>query len=173
MGAVFWNADNWTQVAGPVSCTEDSTCGGTSKCLMAPVSGGQQACDGGADCTCYAPQTCTSSGSCTNGTLCENADGVANGGSDNGNTVDCSSETCYCQSQAIYGGVCGPTNPGWVQAASAVSDPGGASWPAGFKDGCPLSYSYQYDDPSSNWDCANTATGLNSYRLIFCGAAAK
>lgn len=167
MGALWWNADNFVPSPLPPPappCTTDTDCGAPNKCMAGgPVNGGLKACeDGDPVCGCYAPVTCTSSDTCTNGTVCENSAGAACG----------ASETCYCQSQAIYGGVCGPINPGWRQAAGIVAD-GGASWPQGFKDGCPLSYSYQYDDPSSNWDCTNTATGLNSYRLILCGAAAK
>ena len=106
---------------------------------------------------------CSSSATCTNGTLCENSDGQTCGPSD----------TCYCQSQAIYGGICGPTNPGWLAKASSITNAAGATWPQSFKDGCPLAYSYQYDDPSSNWDCTNTQTGLNDYRVVFCGSAGR
>ena len=95
-------------------------------------------------------------------TLCENSDGQTCGPSD----------TCY-QSQAIYGGICGPTNPGWLAKASSITNAAGATWLQSFKDGCPLAYSYQYDDPSSNWDCTNTQTGLNDYRVVFCGSAGR
>jgi len=170
MGALWWNADNFVPSPLPPldpPCTTDGDCGGLNKCMAGgPVNGGLKACeDGDPVCGCYQPVNCSSSASCTNGTLCENSDGVQ--------SADCATtEACFCQSQAIYGGVCGPTNPGWRQATGIVAE-GGASWPQGFKHGCPLAYSYQYDDPSSNWDCTNSATGLNNYRLIFCGAAAK
>lgn len=169
MGALWWNADNFVPSPGPPldpPCTTDADCGAPNKCLSGPVNGGLQACPGGgAVCGCWAPTNCASSASCTNGTVCENSDGVES-------AACASTESCFCQSQAIYGGVCGPTNPGWMQATSIVAG-GGASWPQSFKDGCPLAYSYQYDDPSSNWDCTNSATGLNNYRLVFCGGAAK
>lgn len=167
MGVLWWNADNWTPAPAPTlnpACTTDADCGSPNRCLTGPVSGGLQECPGGgAVCGCYVPQTCSSSATCTNGTLCENSDGQTCGPSD----------TCYCQSQAIYGGICGPTNPGWLAKASSITNAAGATWPQSFKDGCPLAYSYQYDDPSSNWDCTNTQTGLNDYRVVFCGSAGR
>ena len=167
MGLLWWNADNWIPAPAPSlgpSCTGDADCGAPNKCLMGPVSGGLQQCPGGeAVCECYSPRTCSSSATCSNGTSCLNSAGN-----------DCGpSDVCYCESQAIYGGICGPSNPGWLAAASSITNAAGATWLQSFKDGCPLAYAYQYDDPSSNWDCTNTETGLNDYRVVFCGSAGR
>jgi hypothetical protein len=93
---------------------------------------------------------------------------VPDGKPDGQSVVDCTTETCYCGPQGVYSGACGPTNPAWHQAAESISEQG-ASWPHAFKNRCPVAYSYQFDDPSSNWSCPNPAQGLNKYRVVFCG----
>jgi hypothetical protein len=167
-GDLWWNAANWTESAPAQSCTQDSDCSGSEKCLTGPVHAGLKQCPPDDEsCTCWSPKTCTAA-TCPGANQCLNADGVPDGGDDGGTTVDCSTETCYCGPQGIYSGACGPTNPAWQQAVAALTD-GAARWPQRFKAACPVAYSYQFDDPSSNWSCTNPAQGLNAYRVTFCG----
>jgi hypothetical protein len=193
LGDLWWNAANWTHAAPtptpaptptgspvgtptptaiptpsqtPVACTADGDCLSGQKCLTDPSHGGQEACPPGQSCTCWNPQPCVAA-SCPGPNQCLNQDGVADGQMDGQNVVDCTTETCYCSPQAIYSGACGPSNAKWLQAARQLRSPG-ARWPHSFKESCPVAYSYQFDDPSSNWSCENGG-GLNGYRVIFCG----
>ena len=188
MGDLWWNAANWTHDApptptptgspgptptpgptpSPVACTGDGECASGQKCLTADIHGGLEQCPPGTGCTCWYPKTCTAA-TCPGANQCLNVDGVPDGKSDGGNVVDCTTETCYCGPQGIYSGTCGATNPKWLQAARKISEPG-AEWPRGFKQSCPVAYSFQFDDPSSNWSCTNYG-GLNDYRVVFCGEA--
>ena len=169
-GNLWWNAANWI-AAGP-SCTQDSGCSSNQKCLAAPVRGGAAQCTTAGGCACYNPQPCSSArGSndgCPGPNQCLNKDGVPDGMMDGGTMVNCNAVTCYCGPQGVYSGVCGPTNPTWNTAASAVGN-GQGSWPSIFKTACPVAYSYQFDDPSSNWSCPNTVDQLVGYYVQFCG----
>ena len=130
-----------------------------------PTLGGARQCpDGSLTCTCYSPKPCGTTGSgandgCPGPRQCLNSKGVPNGT----DSVDCNSETCYCGPQGIFSGACGPTNPAWNTAAGNVGN-----WTNVFKAACPVAYSYQYDDPSSNWSCPNPADDLINYRVDFC-----
>ena len=146
------------------TCAVDADCSGTQKCLQKPAvaNGGLQQCPSGG-CTCWEPQKCTASSQCAPG-RCLNSVGQE--------SSDCSmpSEECYCAPQGLYSGTCGATNAKWLQAGRKISVPG-ARWPHTTKARCPLAYSFQFDDPSSNWTCPNPATDLNDYRVVFCGGA--
>ncbi|MEW6268482.1 MAG: thaumatin family protein [Thermodesulfobacteriota bacterium] len=173
MGNLWWNAENWTAAASPPQCSTDADCGGSNKCLQGPATlGGLRQCPDGDTCTCWSPNPCTSNADCAQPNTCLDANGVPDGEPDGSGVVDCTTETCYCGPQAIYSGVCGATNQGWLDAAAALTD-GEARWPQGFKETCPIAYSYQYDDPSSNWSCTNGGQGLNDYRVILCGSAGR
>ena len=162
-GNLWWNAANWSQVMAPVMCSDDDGCTGDQKCLEAPTMGGARQCSG-SDCTCYESKPCGTGDSgandgCPGPDQCLNSVGVPNGTSD----VECADVTCYCGPQGIYSGVCGPTNPEWNTAAGNVGN-----WASVFKDACPIAYSYQFDDPSSNWSCPNPSDGLVNYEVEFC-----
>jgi hypothetical protein len=94
---------------------------------------------------------------------------VPDGGSDGGNPVDCTVSTCYCSPQAIYSGACGASNANWIAAARY---PGvgtdGIGYDTIFKQACKRAYAYQFDDPSSDWTCNNTADELVNYKVTFC-----
>ena len=171
-GNLWWNAANWT-VQSETSCTDDSGCSDDQKCLAAPFMGGAAQCTStNGPCACYDPQPCSSgrgaNDGCPGPDQCLNEDGVPDGSGD----VSCDSETCYCGPQGVYSGACGPTNPDWNAAALAVgSDTTG--WPSIFKAACPVAYSYQFDDPSSNWSCLNTADQLVDYNIQFCVGGGK
>jgi len=172
-GNLWWNAANWEQSmqsgmggAGgegrPTACTMDTDCSDGEKCLDTPTLGGAKQCPEGADsCTCHAPKRCGSgtNDGCPGPRQCLDDKGVPNGT----DGVDCTTDTCYCGPQGIFSGACGPTNPAWNAAATKVGN-----WTTSFKAACPVAYSYQYDDPSSNWSCPNPAEDVNSYRVEFC-----
>jgi hypothetical protein len=182
LGDLWWNAANWTHddpsptptpsvtpsgtpgpTPTPSACTQDTDCTGQQKCLTDPVHGGQQQCPPNGSCTCWNPKTCTAA-TCPGANQCLNSAGIPDGTGG----VDCATDTCYCGPQGIYSGSCGPTNPKWLHANRKLGGDG-ARWPTSFKNQCPAAYSYQFDDPSSNWTCPNFG-GLNDYRVVFCGA---
>jgi hypothetical protein len=171
-GNLWWNAANWSVVASS-SCMQDSDCSGQQKCLTGPVRGGLKACaatDG--SCSCYSPLSCSQSrgtnDGCPGPLQCLNSTGVPDGTGG----ADCSTQTCYCGPQGIYSGTCGPTNAGWATAAAALGT-NGQSWPQVFKSACPVAYSYQFDDPSSNWSCKNSPSLLLGYKVRFCAGGGK
>ena len=61
---------------------------------------------------------------------------------------------------------CGPYNPQWLQAASVAG--GGPPWVATFKAACPTAYSYQFDDPTSTFTCAENGGQKVNYTISFC-----
>lgn len=77
-------------------------------------------------------------------------------------------------------GCCGPSNPLWMSAgqaaagtaASGACNPGTDSYAAAFKAACPNAYSYQYDDPSSSYQCSDANGGEVNYFVEFCPAPA-
>lgn len=163
LGDLWWNAENWTDQS--TSCTSDAGCSGGQKCFEAVQNFGLKECTGPGDtCTCFASSTCTSGASCSaTGSACLDA-GVS----------PCSGGTCYCYPQAVYSGACGASNQGWLDAATAISNPPDATWPQGFRAACPVAYGYQFDDPASNWFCPNgTVDGSNGYRVVLCGPSVK
>jgi hypothetical protein len=75
-------------------------------------------------------------------------------------------------------GCCGPYNSSWttaMQAAAGTVDagstgsckPGTQAYTAAFKAACPTAYSYQFDDPSSSYQCSD-ANGEVNYLVTFC-----
>ncbi|MEM7170468.1 MAG: thaumatin family protein, partial [Pseudomonadota bacterium] len=113
------------------------------------------------------------------------SDGDCDGGSCNSAgycvppLVSCASTTCAgagetCHDSATLGEVCvprssccGPYDSDWITAATVAG--GGASpFTAFFKQACPNAYSYQFDDPSSDFTCANPDMGKNAYQVTFC-----
>lgn len=72
-------------------------------------------------------------------------------------------------------GCCGPYNPGWTTAALAAGgtasgsscQPGSQPYTAAFKAACPGAYSYQFDDPSSSYQCSDSSGEVN-YLVTFC-----
>ncbi|MGB5813463.1 MAG: thaumatin family protein, partial [Polyangiales bacterium] len=166
LGDLWWNAANWTQVSPVVPCTADSTCtpsGANDKCLADAINAGQKQCpEGDSSCSCYTPNPCSSArgtnSGCPDPKQCLNDTGEVDGIG-----ADCTTETCYCGPQGVFSGPCGPMNPDWNTAASDVGD-----WAKTFKTACPAAYSYQYDDPSSNWSCPNPSDDLVDYKIDFC-----
>ncbi|HEV8581570.1 MAG TPA: hypothetical protein VGX68_21090 [Thermoanaerobaculia bacterium] len=81
---------------------------------------------------------------------------------------------------AADSGCCGPYNPGWLTAmqaangtvASGTCQPGSITSTEVFKNACPTAYSYQFDDPSSSYQCSDSKGEVN-YLVTFCPVAAK
>ncbi len=176
-GDVVWNANVWSATATSCTAGGGQCTGAQQQCLDSNIVGnGQKECSASsASCFCYNPNQCSASrgtnDGCSQPDTCLNSDGVADGKSDNGTTVDCSSTTCYCAPQAIYPGTCGPTNAGWLTAASYPGvGTAGVGFEKFFKFACPTAYAYQFDDASSDWTCNNTADDLVNYKVIFCPA---
>jgi hypothetical protein len=175
-GEVVWNAAVWSATA--TACTAGGgECSAGQQCLDSNiVSNEQKACSASsANCFCNNPDQCSAgrgaNDGCPQPNSCLNTDGVPDGGSDGGNTVDCSTSTCYCAPQAIYSGACGPMNSDWLAAAKY---PGvgirGIGFEKVFKYACPTAYAYQFDDASSDWTCKNTTDELANYWVVFCPA---
>jgi hypothetical protein len=177
-GELVWNKNVWN--ASATSCTAGGgQCSVGQQCLDTNIVGnGQKECSGSSGaCLCYNPDPCSAgrtgtNDGCSQPDSCLNIDGVPDGGSDNGTTVDCSKTTCYCGPQATYSGTCGPTNANWLAAAKfpGVGGKNLIGFENYFKAACPTAYAYQFDDPSSDWTCNNTADKLVNYRVIFCPA---
>jgi hypothetical protein len=159
----------------PLACTSDSDCAAWQKCLTLPdptpppiVAVGLKQCPPGDNsCTCWNPQRCTAA-TCPGANQCLNEKGIPDGELG----VDCSNpatepDGCYCSPQGVYSGTCGASNAKWLRAARQLGEPG-ARWPWTFKDACPIAYSYQFDDPSSDWSCPNPDASLNNYVVTFC-----
>jgi len=80
---------------------------------------------------------------------------------------------------ANQSGCCGPYNSGWLTAmqaangtsASGTCQPGSTAYTAAFKTACPTVYSYQFDDPSSSYQCSDSNSEVN-YLVTFCASAA-
>jgi len=165
-GDLWWNSANWSEVIPKRSCTADAGCAAGDKCLSQPFMGGSKECaTGDASCSCHTPKRCGTADSGANGGCPGPRQCLNDVGAPNGGDVDCTKETCYCGPQAIFSSTCGPTNPDWQRAEAAVGN-----WATVFKEACPVAYSYQYDDPSSNWSCPNPADDLVDYRVEFCFA---
>lgn len=75
-------------------------------------------------------------------------------------------------------GCCGPYNSGWLNAmqaangsvASGTCQPGTTTYTEAFKNACPTAYSYQFDDPSSSYQCSDSSGEVN-YLVTFCPTA--
>jgi len=174
VGEVVRNADVWSATA--TTCTAGGAqCTGDQQCLDSNIVGnGIKDCTASsASCFCYNPNPCLASrgtnDGCSQPNSCLNKDGVPDGGSDGGNPVDCSTSTCYCSPQAIYSGTCGASNANWVTAAKYPGvGIGGLGFDRILKRACTSAYAYQFDDPSSDWTCNNSADELVNYKVTFC-----
>jgi len=62
---------------------------------------------------------------------------------------------------------CGPYNADWT-AAALTAGGGTDTWTSIFKAACPTAYSYQFDDPTSSFTCADPAGGEVDYVITFC-----
>jgi Thaumatin family len=167
-GGLVWNADNFTPTAN--ACTSDSGCTPGQYCLETTVrkntieatinSEAVNECTGPGDtCVCNDVKSCTSSAYCTGGTQCLDRAGRA-----------CSGGLCLCQTDAVYTGVCGPTNANWTNAVDLIPGSGTASYLDTFKNACPSAYSYQFDDQASDWSCYSTSDQVPNYIVTFCGS---
>jgi Thaumatin family len=173
-GELVRNAQVWSATA--TTCTAGGgQCSPGQQCLDSNVvNGGVKDCSAtSANCFCNNPDPCSANrgtnDGCTQPDSCLNSDGVPDGKYDGANLVDCTTSTCYCSPQAIYSGTCGASNAKWLQAASFTGL--GASrggYEKIFKRACKSAYAYQFDDPSSDWTCSNTADQLVNYTVTFC-----
>jgi hypothetical protein len=66
---------------------------------------------------------------------------------------------------------CGAANAAWI-AAGVTAGGGTKPYYDYFKTACPIAYSFQYDDPTSNPFCTNPSNSLLSYQVTFCPASA-
>lgn len=172
-GALVWDADNFTPVPGPKSCTADGGCGSGQYCLETAVRQAKSGntvlaqavneCAGPGDaCVCNEVKHCASGSDCTGGTQCLNNKGLPCSGSD----------TCICQTAGVYTGVCGPTNGNWTAAMNQIQS-GGSNFLQIFKNACPSAYSFQFDDQASDWSCYSTKDQVVNYKVKFCGIGGK
>ena len=150
------------------TCFDDGDCRNLANGIL------QASCD---TTTNLCMKSCTGNADCPGGT-CDTAAGKCAPP-----LVSCATESCaaavppqpnpICDS-GILGGVCvptadccGPYNTGWT-AAAKVAGGGSATWTSIFKAACPTAYSYQFDDPSSTFTCADPAGGEVDYEITFC-----
>jgi hypothetical protein len=54
--------------------------------------------------------------------------------------------------------------------AAMTAGGGNVPYVSTFKAACPVAYSYQYDDPTSNPFCTNPSNSLLNYTVTFCPA---
>ncbi len=161
LGAIWWDAANWS--ATMTACSTTMPCTGNEQCMVSEPPNGVRACtasDGA--CSCFAPDPCTTNTDCQGTGECLDSVGAP-----------CSSGTCYCSPQATYEGTCGASNQAWVDAGATLTSDAGTTWPQGFRASCPIAYGYQFDDPASNWFCPNGSTNLNDYRVVLCGGEVR
>lgn len=167
-GALIWNADNFTATA--TSCIADSGCAAGQYCLETAVrqhlngstvdAQAVNECTGSGDtCVCNSVKSCASSADCTGNTLCLNNVGKP-----------CAGGLCLCQTDAVYTGVCGPTNANWTAAVDLIPGGGSQNYLTTFKDACPSAYSFQFDDQASDWSCYSTSDQVPNYTVTFCGS---
>jgi hypothetical protein len=74
-------------------------------------------------------------------------------------------------------GCCGPFSSSWNTATKAANgtsatscQPGTTPYTTAFKAACPTAYSYQFDDPSSSYQCFDTPGNEVNYLVTFCPA---
>ncbi len=175
IGQLVWNADDFSATTNP--CSADTDCkvppnkAGT-RCLEKTITkgiGGTQAVkqclpgDPHGACVCYNPQYCVDNSGCHGGTLCLKQNGVP-----------CAATAgCLCRPDAVYTGTCGPTNVNWTGAMDLLALSPGSNPMQAFKNACPSTYAYQFDDIASDWSCLNTDKQVASYIVTFCGRGGK
>jgi hypothetical protein len=125
--------------------------------------------------------SCTTSGQCPTPGFCGSTPVVADldkcitGGQSCTTDANCPSGMLCDGSQCVWPPWCGgPLNTQWNSAASTYAKL--------FKAACPTAYSYQFDDPTSTFQCEQSAVSFNSssnntakvaslgYKITFCPA---
>lgn len=84
-------------------------------------------------------------------------------------TSGASSDCCGCPSWSVGGNAgpfpvtngCQASSPRWTRVVEPLVEP--------YKNACPTAYSFQYDDPTSTFNCAGTGpTTPVQYKVTFC-----
>jgi hypothetical protein len=84
------------------------------------------------------------------------------------------------QPSATEAGCCGPYNPNWRTAGAAANGTinatdvsacksGSETYTSVFKAACPTAYSFQFDDPTSSYQCSDPGHEVN-YLVTFCAS---
>ncbi|HEV8241509.1 MAG TPA: thaumatin family protein [Thermoanaerobaculia bacterium] len=129
----------------------------------------------------YAGQTCNNNvcwpvNSANNLAACVN--GACNASVSQGAQYSCQtvngSSLCLpiAPTTTLESGCCGAYNSAWLTAAQNANGGGTTTYTQVFRQACPDSYSFQYDDVASSFQCSDSAGTEVNYLVTFCAATA-